>query len=131
MGILKLGESYKVTDVSVRNWAGKKYLSTTESSKVEQIENLPDVLPEEIEGRDDYSTEGEIVGIQSIDEYLWCIMCKGKVSELNQAIGQCSKCGTKQKLVKCIKNVAARIGGTGDVGLLASFPPFVYSLKGG
>ena len=51
---------------------------------------------------------GEVIGVVSCEEYLGCMLCKAKVGECNEMIGQCGKCGMKQKLTRCSKSCAAR-----------------------
>ena len=52
---------------------------------------------------------GEIVGIVSCTEFQSSLSCGAKVTEINVGIGQCGKCGLKQKLSQCKRNAVAKV----------------------
>lgn len=58
--------------------------------------------------------EGEIVAVLGVDSYSSCISCKGKVNNLNDVIGECSKCSCKMKMSRCEQNLSVRFMVEGD-----------------
>ena len=108
--MLEAGTSYKISEVAVKMYSGKKYFTLTDNSTVEVINDIGEV----VEGAADSGmcrgklVVGEVIGVVSCEEYLGCMSHKVKDGECNEMIGQCGKCGMKQKLSRCLKSCAAR-----------------------
>lgn len=45
--------------------------------------------------------KAEIIAVTSIESYISCRICDGKVVEINEIFGKCRKCNTKIKMAKC------------------------------
>ena len=108
--MLEAGTSYKISEVAVKMYSGKKYFTLTDNSTVEVINDIGKVVEEAADsgmccGK---LVVGEVIGVVSCEEYLGCMSCKAKVGECNEMIGQCGKCGMKQKLSRCSKSCAAK-----------------------
>ena len=110
------GKSYHVQNVSIREFMGNKFVST--SIKGSLIEAIPDIgkvidtqAQEEMSAgptRTKYIKNVKVVGVQKFDTYTACLKCKGKVmmDDKDEEIGECAKC----KTVQCISegdNLAA------------------------
>ena len=72
----------------------------------EVVDEVMDEVMEEGQGRFE-GGEGEIVHVLSCEEYSSC--CKAKVVKVTDVIGECTKCGGKMKIRKCVKSIAARV----------------------
>ncbi len=72
---------------------------TPEVVDVDDCNNMPS---------NELTIKGEIIGVNSCENYISCRTCKSKVTKLNCNIGECTKCSTKWKLAKCSKCFAAR-----------------------
>lgn len=49
--------------------------------------------------------KGVIIGILGCEEYKSCRSCKAEVVDVNEVVGECSKCGIKVKLGRCAKSL--------------------------
>ena len=112
MGCMDTGMSYRVEGAVVKSYDGIKYLSVGKSSIVDKIDDIGEVMEvdEMEEGNELCSSgsagrgcvvEGEINGVLTCAEYLSCISCKSEVKELNDVIGECSRCKMAMKIAKC------------------------------
>ena len=101
------GVSYNMKNVLVKSYQGVKYFSTASETEFTVIDDLGDVRGELDDGNVTFI--GEVVGVESFTEFIGCVTCNAKVSELNDIVGQCSKCGMKQKLSRCKKSRAASV----------------------
>ena len=52
---------------------------------------------------------GEIDVVVSVDEYHSCTRCRAKVSEINDVVAQCNKCGAMMKTIKCPLALTAKV----------------------
>ena len=102
-------KSYSVCNITVKSFTNYKYFSSNDDTTIAEIDDIgqltnssPDSLP---------SIFGQIVGVVCFDNYQSCLTCKAKVHAIKptSAIGQCSKCGLKQKLASCQMNSSARV----------------------
>ena len=85
----------------MREYAGTKYISISSISEISDIgdtvdDNSDDELPV---GRE--CIEGEITAVLNVNQYSSCINCKAKVNNINEVIGECTKCGATLKMSKC------------------------------
>ncbi len=101
---MECDESYNISNVSVKEFAGKKYFSTTSCSKVIQVEKgtIGEISTEKVINSGRECFVGDIIGVVSCSLFLSCISCNGKVSQIgSSSLGSCEKCATKQKMVRC------------------------------
>lgn len=49
--------------------------------------------------------KGAIIGILGCEEYKSCRSCKSEVVDVNEVVGECSKCGIKVRLGMCAKSL--------------------------
>ena len=109
VGKVAEGDSYRLSGVVVREFRGKKFISTSkENSTIEKIEDIGDV--EEEESSDEGSTSDKgcgvqlndvcVVGVVHLDSYNGCIKCNAKVlpDEEDTDLGHCVKC----KMMQCM-----------------------------
>ena len=96
----------------MKSYVGIKDLSVGKSSIVEKIDDIGEVLEaDEVEEENELCSsgsaghgcvvEGEINGVLTCAEYFSCISCKSKVKELNDVIGECSRCKMVMKIANC------------------------------
>ena len=106
---VELSKSYSITNLSVKTYGGQKYLSTTDISEVKEISEIVGAVHEIQSGIEEFV--GDIVGIVSITKFYSCILCAAKVTEesFNSIVGCCGKCGLKQKISRCKKNLVAQV----------------------
>ena len=99
--------SYKLLNVTVRSFNGAKYISLGESSEIQEIENIGDVVVEStFTGFGELKVvKGEIVAVISSETYTSCKNCNAKVLESSRNIVECGKCNTKMKVSKCGKKL--------------------------
>ena len=99
---LTVNKTYKFENVTVRSYNNNKYVSS-QASSVKEVEDIGEVI---VPSDSDYEQtsvsqkviEGEVTGVSSVDSYSSCFSCMGKVKELNQMVGECTKCTMKVKL---------------------------------
>lgn len=109
-GCLNEGKSYTISSVGVRAYQGVKYFSMSEDCEVKEIDRIADEVCDKVDNRDkNRKVVGEISGIMSFVEFVACSMCDAKVCEMKNGIGQCNKCGLKQKMSKCHQSTSARL----------------------
>lgn len=101
------GACYRFGNVLVKSYQGLKYFSTTADTEVTVIDDIGEVCGQLDDGKVRFV--GEIVGIESFTEFAGCVTCNSKVCDLNNVVGHCSKCGLKQKMDRCKKNLSARV----------------------
>ena len=113
VGKLQLGSSYRLENVTVRDYCMKRYLSFSEDAVIRDVDDIGET--ETIDGSEDEQApdanvfDGEIVAVVQCDSYLSCVSCRGKVKSVNDVIGECGKCSIKQKLSKCKQKDTAKI----------------------
>ena len=113
VGVLAVGDCYKLSGLVVRTFNGNKYLSVpTEgfhATKVEDIgvvENVPEEPATEAK-----FTGVSIVGVKSLEKFDNCYSCSGKVVPKSDSsrVGSCSRCGTLQRLDRCKESAIGRL----------------------
>ena len=120
IGKLIKGNSYKLSNVLVRQYEGNKYISVNEGAAIHQIQDIE--LISDYDEDDLLSlplkmiAEGEISAILSVTDYLACVSCNGHVNAVNETIGKCTKCDATLKLSKCSSNKSARFIISSDDG---------------
>ena len=108
-GVVKVGCSYKFCNVTVRSFGGAKYLSLSENSAIEEVEDIGEVVEEDADDPVGVKiVKGEIVHVEKCDTYDSCRTCRAKVIAINETIGKCSKCEAKVKMSKSYRSRTAR-----------------------
>ena len=82
----------------MREFQGIQYLSVSDSTTITEIEEIGEIITQSACTEDsnaNSSKEGEIVAVQYAEEYVSCLICKGKVTEINMLMGECKKCSLK------------------------------------
>ena len=108
---LVVGQSYQLNNVTLKLFDHVKVLSFSTSSSVKEIDDVGDVteVAEEDLPPPGLQIRGEIVGIESFEQFRSCIKCKSKVEARSENIGQCTKCCCTVKLAKCTESLAAKL----------------------
>ena len=73
--------------------------------------------------------EGEVVGVMSVEEYVCCVGCQGKVIRETDVIGECGRCKMKVKMSRCKRGATAHVVFEGDNGVQKNLVIFDEQLK--
>uniref|UniRef100_A0A1X7U809 Replication protein A OB domain-containing protein n=1 Tax=Amphimedon queenslandica TaxID=400682 RepID=A0A1X7U809_AMPQE len=110
IGKVEKGNCYKLINILVRQYDSVKYLSISEGTIIERIDNIE--LISDSEDLQDVPqimvAEGEISAVLYINDYSVCISCNGNVQSTDGNIGRCIKCSATVKMSKCIAHQSAR-----------------------
>ena len=113
VGRVDSNKCYMFTDVVVKEYCGRKYLSTTGASAIcdADVSEVGEVCQESVVEQDDTRIQMvcSVVGVVSYTKFLSCISCGAKVEEMNNGIGDCGKCLLKQKVGRCKQSVTAKL----------------------
>ena len=112
VGKLTIEKSYKVENMTVRVYKDSKYLSLSDTSVATDIDDIGEVTsqPDNLQSQNENRIiEGEIIAVVYAEEYTSCFTCNAKVKEINEIIGECTKCGLKLKLKRCSSAATARV----------------------
>lgn len=111
IGTLKLGKTYSFNNIFVNSYLdSNKYLQIPkEGAEIVEIEDFTEVAEDDIP--EDFQTISgtEVAGVVSLECFIACIACKGKVATSSDQIGSCSKCGMTQRLNHCSQTVRAKL----------------------
>lgn len=110
VNMLKEEHSYKLVNVTVRSFNGAKYVSVSEKSEIQEMDDIGGVVEKDtFDGNGKLKMfEGEIVTVMSVEMYSSCRNCNAKV-ESSKGIVVCGKCNSKMKALKCAKKGVARV----------------------
>lgn len=108
--LFEMGKSYELTEALIRMYNCKKYITLTEDGVVKEISDIGEVVQGDCDAGSSHGRVvlGELVGIVSCEEYASCLSCNAKVGKYSDVIGECTKCGMRQKLSKCGKSIAVQ-----------------------
>ena len=129
IGILQEGSSYKLSGLLVRTFSNKKYLSIPKDNSfkmtsIDDIGEVDDLAELENERK---MTGAVIVGIKYFDSYDGCYSCNGKIMPSSDVLGDCSRCGTTQRLDRSKKMASAKMDfeSEGVIRNLTAFSPIL------
>ena len=111
VGKLVEGSSYLFTDVKVRSYNGKKYLSFSSGALVGEVHNVGEVkqLAVHVE-EEEVLHECVVIGVDNFDVYCVCLSCKQKVQVSGEErFGTCTRCGMFQRLDESKMHIAAEL----------------------
>ena len=105
-------KTYEFTNLVVKEFSKEKYLSFSPLSTAKEVSAIGDVMePEESESNE--AKEVEVIAVNCLTSAYRCIAknCNSKVEKnaKNDRLGQCSKCGSLQKLSECSVNLTAQL----------------------
>lgn len=112
---LKENCSYKLSGMMVREFKGKKYLSTAkENCTMEEICDVGDVYQDSgDEGLCEDSNEMSnirVAAVVQLDKYYACLKCTAKVvANEDPEVGCCVKCFTMQSIDMCKQELCAQL----------------------
>ena len=144
IGKVEKGGSYKLAGVLVREYNGRKYLSTSlENSSIQPIYDIGPVVPDDHYGFDvddinigklaDQLQDVKVVGVIYLDDHKKCLKCASKVVGVTDdpEIGKCSKCAMLQCIEACQSSLTSRlmIKSTSDSGMPITLLAFGDVLK--
>lgn len=106
---LKVLKSYRLTKMLVREFRGQVQLSATkEDTQMVEIDDLASVKEDDDLLLNSTLTNAKIVGVSSLEKYLSCLKCSGKVNTDGE-YGSCNKCGMFQCLDACKEEATAQL----------------------
>lgn len=110
---MDLDQSYTLTNVVVRKYQDKKYLSFPRNgSSVDAIDDIGHVIEYDPEDDDEQSRELRkpvVVAVQLFDTYKSCLICKARVECTSPPLGRCTKCSMLQRIDHCGEQVSAKL----------------------
>ena len=120
IGKVAEGKSYRFTGMMVREFKGKKFLSTSKSdSKVEEIADIGEVEVDEEEEVEEGGSGGleklvngvRVVGVDRLTLYNGCLKCSSKVEVDvdDEEVGECIKCKMIQSMDDCKRSILAQM----------------------
>lgn len=111
IGLLVKDCSYKLSNLLVRTFNEKKYLSIPKDGfeiiPIDDIGMVEDDTAEIVEEKILKSVS--IVGVKSLETYDACYSCSGRVTAKDGDLGCCNRCGSTQLLGHCKEQALARI----------------------
>ena len=113
VGALKEEQSYKIVDATVRLYQGVRYLSCSESCKIEEIDDIGDVA--EIDSDEELSKSAKVItgyikAVVSCEHYPSCANCNALERDGNDYdIIECCKCQCKTVRGRCDEGTVARV----------------------
>ena len=143
IGKVEVGESYSLNDIMVREFRGRKFLSTSkDKSGIEPISDIGEVAEEDPEKACSTSDvagsltcrvrDVRVVGVKQLDKYRECLQCKTKLiaDPEDPDLGQCQKCN----MLQCLDaggqglSVQVMIAGNGEMFTLRAFGKIVENI---
>ena len=116
------GHSYHMCGIMVREYKGKKFLSTAkEGSTIMEIDDIGPVQEVDSDDEDDsdnlcthktyYWENIRVIGVLQLDSYSGCMKCTAKVLPLPEdaEFGQCVKCQMMQCVADATKELSAQL----------------------
>ena len=102
---------YKVENVHIKEFQGKKYLSVPDKCTIKDIDEIDNVA--EMDSDDERPTaatvvEGVVKAVLSCEEYLSCVNCSLKITSTSELV-DCGKCLAKMRVSTCNTNSIARV----------------------
>lgn len=101
--------SYLFTDVLVRSYSGKKYLSFTKGALMAEVNNVGEVKKAEQFEEGTTLHNCSVIGVDNFEKYYVCLSCKLKVKGSGGCYGTCSSCGMLQVIDQSKSHIAARL----------------------
>ena len=130
---LEVEKSYSLTNVTVKQYLGEKFLSLGKSSTKSPVEDIGEVL----EDAEATSTsggriiDGEIDSVLSFSTFHKCKLCNSKVDAIDATLGRRTKCRALSKLKKCPLTTFAKVLVGDKAGYdhtLTIFDPVLYQI---
>ena len=108
VGKLVEGSSYFFTDVKVRSYNGKKYLSFSSGAVVGEVNNVGEVKQLAVHVKEEEVCV--VIGVDNFDVCCACLSCKQKVKASgDECFGTCTRCGMFQRLDESKMHIAAKL----------------------
>ena len=101
------GKSYQFINIKMRQYQGERFLTTTEDSKFDKIDDIGEVTETETLPSTHMEIRGRIAAVIVVSKYKACTSqtCNAKVDLVS---GQCSKCDSLVNLSLCSDQVRAK-----------------------
>lgn len=86
-------------------------MSVGEKAVIKATDDIGDVVDDlDLDGAGGIAAvKGDVVAVVSMETYASCVNCHAKATEASRGLGQCSKCNTKVKMLKCKHQSVARV----------------------
>ena len=113
IGKLQEDESYHLIKLIVRIYQDQHYLSFPMSgATIHHIDDLQNVIEADTQQPMDETLHGvQVIGVPSLEAYLLCLKCKGKVQlhDDDEELGTCTKCNMTQLIASCTTQLTAKL----------------------
>ena len=102
IGKLVEGSSYQFVSVTVKEYNGIRYLSSTIDNEINEIDDIGEINTD-LMPSSHREIRGEVAGVQRISLYKECTAqnCTAKVNTVSDVMGKCSKCNSAVKISLC------------------------------
>lgn len=111
IGKLSESKSYHLSNLLIREFQGKRYLTTTkEETHIEEISEVECIPLEEFE-ESEMDPVVTVIAVENISAFQSCMKCKCRIIKLEdeEELGQCTKCDTVQFLSETKHLLAAKM----------------------
>lgn len=98
IGKVHKGKSYRFIKVKMRQYKGDRFLTTTEDSTFEEIDDIGEVTMEIALPSTQRKIQGRIAAVSMVSTYKACPSCNAKVDPIS---AECSKCRSSVNLLSC------------------------------
>ena len=107
---LEEGKTYRLQNLIVKSFSGRKYLSTPKAGLSSTLEeDMEDVVCDPDTSSLTEELVAEVVGVADVDTRKGCIKCRSTVDEIDHNTGICSRCSMTQRLDRCPKELVVKL----------------------
>jgi hypothetical protein len=105
IGQVHEGKCYRFLKVKVRQYKGERFLTTTEDSTFEEIDDIGEITMEITLPNTQMEIRGQIAAVSFVSTYKACPSCNSKVDPIS---AECTKCQSSVALSRCKDQLFAK-----------------------
>ena len=105
IGKVRKGKCYRFLKVKVREYKGERFLTTTEDSTIEKIDDIGEVTKEKTLPNTRTEIRGQIAAVSLVSRYKACPLCNSRVDRTS---AECTKCHSSVALSLCKDQLFAK-----------------------
>ena len=122
---VRKGKCYRFLKVKLRQYKGKRFLTTTEDSTIEEIDDIGEVTKEITLSNTQTEIRGRIVASSLVSRYKACPLCNSKVDRTS---AECTKCHSSVALSLCKDQLFAKFTVQGESKVLTAFAEVISQI---
>ena len=105
------GKSYAVSNANIKLYKGVKYLSVTNDTGVDGVDDVGDVSGSSLQVQEEYTICGVVVSCSKVMHYLSCGMCKCRIDSFSLADDGvwCTECESYVVMKRCPKERTIKV----------------------